>query len=98
MSDLIKREDVLTITERLRDRCNNDEMAFALNWAASIIRDMTAVDAVPVKHGRWLPHPNKEYTDTEICSSCGMGTVTGNFIFAFCPRCGAKMDGGKQDG
>ena len=48
MNDLIRREDALTIIERLRDRCENDEMAFALNWAAGIIRDMTAVDAAEV--------------------------------------------------
>lgn len=61
----------------------------------------------PVKHGEWLPHPTE--TDWDVCSVCGIGTrrrfhfndgVYGGYdveeSFAYCPNCGAKMDGGKK--
>ena len=101
MSDLIKREDTLTIIERLRDRCDNDEMSFALNWAANIIRDMTAVDAVPVKHGTWTMEEGYDGDELWVCSVCGetwfleAGTPDENNM-NYCPRCGAKMDGGND--
>ena len=57
----------------------------------------------PVKHGKWLPHPTD--ADWDICSVCGTGTqkifhcndaVYGVYDvdigFAYCPRCGARMD------
>lgn len=70
MSDLIRREDTLTIIERLRDRCDNDEMSFALNWAANIIRDMTAVDAVPVvRCGDCKNGVYSEYYGNVVCTA-----------------------------
>ncbi len=53
MRDYIKREDAIAILERLRDKCGNDEMSFALNWAANIVRNMTA--AYVVTRARWIP-------------------------------------------
>ena len=97
MSDLIRREDALTIIERLRDRCDNDEMAFALNWAAGIIRDMTAVDAVEVKHGEWEKRMNIGVLTW--CSECGwMKHQEDERKYNYCPNCGAKMDRRREDG
>ena len=48
MSEYISREAAKTIIERLRDKCGNDEMAFALNWASRLIRDTPAADVVVV--------------------------------------------------
>ena len=61
----------------------------------------------PVKHGKWLPHPTEP--DWDVCSICGIGThrrfhynegVYGGYdveeSFAYCPNCGAKMEGGKE--
>ena len=41
--DLISRDDAIRILERIRDHCENDDMSFALNWAAQTIRDFTAI-------------------------------------------------------
>lgn len=46
--DYISRETALTIIGRLRDKCGNDEMAFALNWASRLLRDAPAADVVEV--------------------------------------------------
>ena len=43
-------EQAVIILERLRDHCGNEDMAFALNWAANTIRDLpTIIPADPVK-------------------------------------------------
>lgn len=36
-------EQAVIILERLRDHCGNGDMAFALNWGANTIRDMTTI-------------------------------------------------------
>ena len=47
-------------------------------------------DVAPVRHGRWI---DNKHTDTAICSEC-------KCVFTdetnYCPKCGAKMDGGEQ--
>ena len=57
-------------------------------------------DIQPVQHGRWLPEDEYYVDDTYICSVCGYefiitaGDLESNEL-NYCPRCGAKMDGGK---
>lgn len=53
---------------------------------------LPTVDAVPVRHGHWIYHPEC-VADGECgyeCSACGMGS---DVDYQFCMRCGAKMDG-----
>ena len=67
-----------------------------------------AADVAPVVHAHWQP-----YEDTVQCSACGFGTFMDGYFFAhgecthandrsfrfsFCPNCGAKMDGGSENG
>lgn len=64
------------------------------------LEDAPTVDAVEVVHGRW----NRVEADLGggikthrfACSECGFlkNTLIGNY----CPNCGAKMDGGNEDG
>ena len=62
-----------------------------------ILKQLPAVDAVPVVHARW--HELKD--GTEECTNClGLcpheenynGDVIFNFGCEYCPWCGAKMD------
>lgn len=49
------------------------------------------VDAVPVKHGRWIYHPDWQ-ADGECgyeCSECGMGS---DVDYPYCMLCGARME------
>lgn len=62
-----------------------------------------AVDAEPVQHGEWILNPCNLYNNaTWVCSVCGNewvlidGTPLDNQM-DYCPRCGAKMDGGTRD-
>ena len=71
--------------------------------AQDLLDQAPLVDAEPVRHGQW---ETKEYTTEdsfddwivihheEVCSECGKGQGERS---KFCPNCGAKMDGGKQD-
>ena len=59
------------------------------------------VDAVPVRHGEWKPHPIKGCEEWDVCSACGIGTHRRlvsdlgeeEYSYSYCPWCGAKMDG-----
>lgn len=58
---------------------------------AYFVREAPAVDAEPVRHARYIPDMN--YRTLGNCGLCG-GDVT--CIQNYCPKCGAKMDGGKE--
>ena len=51
------------------------------------------VDAVPVRHGKWLPE-NRTMDAYWVCSCCGFPSEAhGAFkIYKYCPNCGARMD------
>ena len=68
------------------------------------INCLPAVDAAPVRHGRWISHPTEPLWD--VCSACGTGCKRrenddGAEIqncYQYCPWCGARMmDGGDND-
>ena len=56
------------------------------------IDEQPMVDAVPVIHATWEDHLTKRSGkhDYYQCSACGCAS---NDLKAYCPRCGAKMDG-----
>lgn len=60
-------------------------------------------DAQTVRHGRWIAEDEYYVDDTYICSACGYefiitaGDLESNEL-NYCPRCGAKMDGGEDNG
>ena len=66
----------------------------------SMIDELPAVDAKPVKHGRWISYPNCLAYDEHIaCSNCKAAWNTMDNVvdeFNYCPNCGAKMDGGEE--
>ena len=74
----------------------------------SAIENATAVDAAPVVHGRREPElmpTGVEYSGYQemtvqalSCSVCGKCIDVSEGYFSYCPNCGAKMDGGKDDG
>ena len=63
------------------------------------INNAPTVEAVPVKHGKWL----KAYGDHEAfgirpfyryCSCCNESTA---FPYNYCPNCGARMDAERKE-
>ena len=71
---------------------------YALIWRKSIyandrLRDIPAADVVEVKHGHWI-----EEDGYQICSECGEEHHWIDYRASYCDVCGAKMDGGVNDG
>ena len=78
-------------------------------YAVSVrdIDDTPTVDAVEVVHGHWKEYSHSAlvrwkdgepvWADRSVfrCSRCDFGTIARH---NYCPRCGAKMDGGNEDG
>ena len=72
--------------------------------AIDIIDDFPAADVAPVVHARWIrPHwRNSNYCCD--CSECGGEAMHRDYqwdkngIYPICPNCGAKMDGGAENG
>lgn len=86
MNEYINKDETVIILERLRGRCGNDDMAFALNWAANIVKSMSAADVEEVRHGK-IVKTGRLYP---FCSECD--TSLERSYFRYCPYCGAKMD------
>ena len=64
-----------------------------------MIEDMPAADVAPVVHGRWISKNDHGYEWVFVCSNCDY--VDGypfNDRPNYCPNCGAKMDGGIDNG
>ena len=68
-----------------------------LNFSPAIVMAaidrMPTVDAVPVVHGRWMKDG-----DCVVCSECGEEHAWDEYRATYCEDCGAKMDGGVDDG
>ena len=68
---------------------------FGLSWCFSKRRieladEQPAMDAEPVRHGRWLRLDEAPERDQRRCSECGdISCCQRNY----CPNCGARMDG-----
>lgn len=61
--------------------------------------DRPAVDAEPVRHGRWIQFKAAPpYHYCSYCKSTNKMTMSCNkyVLLKYCPNCGAKMDGGDQ--
>lgn len=63
----------------------------------SSIDNAPTVDSVEVVHGRWEPcaiQPNG-FVGSYRCTACGNASINDS---NYCPNCGAKMNGGNDDG
>ncbi len=85
MSRLIDAEYLLDLIKDI-----NDGERFGYIDAEDI-NNAPTVDAVPVKHGRWIGKPLAGYS-TVKCSVCGSAFVENNGKWKYCPDCGAKTD------
>lgn len=55
-----------------------------------IIAEQPIIEAVPVVHGRWMPHKRMARSPLVMNYSCSVCGKDGNET-NFCPNCGAKM-------
>lgn len=82
--------------DELMEWCNNhyDFEVYTVGYISNLIKDMPTVDAVPVRHGKWIEHEWAEESEGLIipnyeCSECHMWERKES---DYCPCCGAKMD------
>ena len=59
------------------------------------ISEQPTVDAEPVKYGRWINANEGKWNTVEVlkCSICGESDNRMDRSDAYCPHCGAKMQG-----
>lgn len=105
MAEYIGREAAIAYIREQSEECQKafEELggesgiyADAYNDLAEDFYSIPAADVAPVLHGRWLCGE-----DYMFCSKCGMQW---NYCdndtqdFKYCHNCGAKMDGGADNG
>ena len=103
-NDLISRKALL---ERIREDAPWWWQNFHSFLIVDMIKDAPGCGAEPVRHGKWF---FDEY-DYFTCSVCGgqyftdadstkdaKAMLENNAYYPYCPYCGAKMDGGNEDG
>lgn len=97
MSDLISRKALL---ERLEKIYGTDSIVdkIMLRFLKKLIWKQPTVDAVEVRHGKWIPE-DSESDVIFLCSECETKISTSwdydePEMWGYCPNCGAKMDGG----
>ena len=91
MTDVSASNDLISRTELLNDLSYcAPELWQDEQYIKAKIMKQPAVDAEPVRHGRWV----YEHDDPAMipCSVCGYKVFRYNNTH-YCPNCGAKMDG-----
>ena len=60
------------------------------------INAMPTVDAVPVRHGKWIKLDMHAHLADHKCTVCGqecyVPTCMGEPMYTYCPNCGARID------
>lgn len=113
MQELIDRQAVLAEIGEFQIRFNetgdsHERVAYASAEHCKLaIKAAPTIDAEPLRHGRWVDIGNNAGMR---CSECrykiryknGVKDVMSNHIpagyYRYCPFCGAKMDGDKDEG
>ena len=78
---------------------NAEDPLKSLDDLITRIWSIPTVDAVEVVHGRWI-----ETEEGTICSECNEHPfedgeyAIANYKANYCPNCGARMDGGVENG
>ena len=67
----------------------------ACNEIYEIVEDAPTIEAEPVRHAHW--YAPVSYDPPEWCSYCNERTRWA-YDDGYCPNCGAKMDGGADNG
>ena len=67
----------------------------ALSVVEGEIAKQPTADVAPVRHGHWIYE--NFYTHCSVCGKMAIYDKYGQEVESdYCPRCGAKMDGGEQ--
>ena len=67
------------------------------NNIQTLIQEAPTIDAVPVRHGKWVIENYNDKLCIPCCSECNVFVTLSPYKLNYCPNCGAKMDGGDQN-
>lgn len=100
MPELVDRS---IVSQRLCAACSNTGSFACISCAMpEIVKGIPKIEAEPVRHGLWVELPKALNDDEEPCkcSVCGHCLSFYNHYpkSKFCPNCGARMDGGADNG
>lgn len=84
------REDGMRIAALIEENKALHQDVRRLTAAQKAKRELEAVDAAPVVHGRWQSNGIHGSVLCR-CSECHYDAAA--YSFRYCPMCGAKMDG-----
>ena len=75
---------------------NKELMRVEMEAFCKYLQSRPTIDAEPVRHGNWrtFQFPKRWNGSTLRCSECNTGTT---WRWNYCPNCGAKMNGGKDN-
>lgn len=95
MDEYIKRAAIMEFPIR-KDHCDkeraNEHFIFGIESVLEYVQNLPAADVAPVVHGRWVYHDDDGVV---TCSGCGNAESSEG---RYCSYCGAKMDGGGENG
>lgn len=92
MDDLISRAAALKAVNAYDDRGFTVEQVRRItDGCAEEVSHLPAVDAVPVRHGKWKSMGDCGVTECSICK-WSIEEYVGDYNY--CPICGARMDEG----
>ena len=95
MTEYIKREDAIDAV--LDVYYNTPDIDLNGERLETAIREVQSADVAPVVHGRWIAsHDN--FCACSICKYPVYFVEAGWNQTNYCPNCGAKMDGGVDNG
>lgn len=105
MTEYIERANLIArikyyVTHTPKDKGENYAYSVMLNE----MLNRPAADVVPVVHGEWVRPHWRNSNFCYDCSVCGNEVMHQEYrwrdkkIYPICPWCGAKMDGGEDNG
>ena len=100
MAEYIEREALLREIERREALMVGDKLV-SVYAMKSFIKNRPSADVAPVRHGQWYMLDDCANAGL-YCSACGRRVHHEEFAYKklkskYCPHCGARMDGGKDD-
>ena len=92
MDEYIKRESAIEAI------MSDPPDAHYPQWYADKIKAIPVADVAPVVHGRWIEQEKYTFGVMYDCSICRDRILDNGHSWNYCPNCGARMDGGSENG
>lgn len=79
----------------------NEHFVYGVESVLEYAENLPVVEAEPVRHGHWIfrEEATPEYLPWDMwCSCCGEYHDSDDYNDKYCSKCGAKIDGGTDNG